>query len=338
MLVEPGRDLKLLVVALWLAARAELASKRKLPITKLGPLFSALPADFRLTLADVGSVGGLHPRWNKLHKHLVTMNFDPLDERGDTQQQNVSASLLGAVEARSILRIARRRSMSSTLEPNRSFFAPFWSKPEDVEIVDIVEGAMTTLDRLVAMRSMWPDALKIDVQGGEADVLAGAGSVLQRSVLFAEIECSFAERYVGQQTFDQIVAKMRDQGFALIDLRRLKRYRYRNSFGIENPSLGRGARAGRLAFCDAIFMLEPEQLRGRIESQGESGGELGAKAIVLALVYGKADLAAALFDQVRESLPEGFRLALEAFLKPLRRDGGRVQRLHHLLDRWSQRV
>lgn len=305
----------------------------------LRPLVSALPADFRLTVADIGSVGGLHKRWGGIADHLVTINFDPLDPRESSESARFYPYLVGDREGAATLKITRRPTMSSTLQPSRSFFAPFWDKPPHTEVVKEIEAPMIPLDRLLAREHLSPDAIKIDVQGGEAAVLAGATETLRTSVLLAEVECSFAARYEGQETFDQIVARMRDLGFALIDVRRLKRYRYQNKSGVRDPSLGRGMRAGRLAFCDAIFALKPELLWQRIDRGGQANGPHAAlKAMILFLTYGKADLAAAVFDHGADAMPAVTREACTHFFRRLKDDGGWRQRLHHRFDRWARRV
>lgn len=305
----------------------------------LRPICSALPADLRILVADVGSVGGLHRRWRDIADCLVTINFDPLDPRENTDFARFFPFLIGDQEASATLNVTRRATMSSTLRPNRSFFAPFWDKPSHVEVVEQIEAPMTRLDRLLASENLHPDAIKIDVQGGEAGVLAGATNTLRKSILLAEIECSFALRYEGQETFDQIMARMRDLGFALIDLRRLKRYRYENASGVRDPSLGRGMRAGRLGFCDAIFALEPELLWQRIEHGGDANGPLVAlKAVLLFLTYGKADLAAAAFDRGADAMPSETRDACKKFFAGLKGDGGWRNRLHHRVDRWTRKV
>ena len=311
----------------------------KLPITDLRPLFAELPADFRLTVADIGSIGGLHHRWRRLARHIVTINFDPLEPKDNTDTERYFPYLVGASEGEASLKVTQRQSMSSTLNPNPAFVSPFWRKPEDVEVTKEFDAPMTSLDQLMEREAIVPDAIKIDVQGGEAAVISGAERTLRSSIILAEIECSFAERYEGQETFDQVMERMRNLGFALLDLRRLVRYRYRNSAGIDNASLGRGARPGRLAFCDAIFLLEPDELWRRIASGGGANGpDLALKAILLLLIYGKADLAAATFDRSADRLPAATRDALGRFFEALSGDGGWVQRLHHRFDRWSKRV
>jgi len=305
----------------------------------LGPLVSALPADLRLVVADIGSIGGLHRRWADIADRLVTINFDPLDPRDSSESERFYPYLIGDREASATLKITRRETMSSTLSPDRKFFAPFWDKPSHTEVIKEIEAPMTRLDQLLASEDLSPDAVKIDVQGGEAAVIAGAAESLRKSVLLAEVECSFAARYEGQETFDQIMARMRELGFALLDVRRLKRYRYQNAEGVRDPSLGRGMRAGRLGFCDAIFVLEPELLWQRIERGGEANGPHAAlKAILLLLTYGKADLAAATFDHGADAIPDATRDACFNFFRRLKGDGGWRQRLHHKVDRWARRV
>jgi len=305
----------------------------------LRPLVSALPADLRLVVADIGSIGGLHRRWVDLADRLITINFDPLDPRESTESERFYPYLVGDREAAAALKVTRRETMSSTLPPDRKFFAPFWDKPSHTEVIKEIEAPMTRLDQLMAREGLNPDAVKIDVQGGEAAVLSGAAETLRKSVLLAEIECSFAARYEGQETFDQIMARTRELGFALLDVRRLKRYRYQNEEGVRDPSLGRGMRAGRLGFCDAIFVLEPELLWQRIERGGEANGPHAAlKAILLLLTYGKPDLAAATFDHGADAMPRPTRDACSKFFKRLKDDGGWRQRLHHGVDRWARRV
>lgn len=322
------------MAALW---RHSVFRGDNLPIKNLGPAFKSLPDDFRLVVADVGSIGGLHQRWKKLRCHIVTLGFDPLDERKSSEGQRIAPVLIGAGKGRATLHITRRGSMSSTLEPDRAFYAPFWDKPDHIEIVDRLEAATASLDEIVEAERLYPDAIKIDVQGGEGAVLDGAIKTLERSVLLAEIECSFAPRYSGQRTADEIIRQMRDHGFGVLDMRRLKRYRYRNAYDVHDPSLGRGMRAGRLAFCDVIFMLEPDEIWRRV-AEPESGAGTGLKATILFLIYGKADLAAATFERVEDRLPAPTRAAFQKLFASLKGDGGQRQQLHHEFDRWAQRV
>jgi len=90
----------------------------------------------------------------------------------------------------------------------------------------------------VASRHPWApfELMKIDVQGAELEVLAGAGEVL-REVQAVFMEISFAEYNRGAPLFVETVAAMDRYGFWLTDLADLRR-----------------GRAGALLQADALFL------------------------------------------------------------------------------------
>lgn len=59
--------------------------------------------------------------------------------------------------------------------------------------------------------------LKIDVQGGELDVLRGGSKTLDR-LTWVYVECSFRELYIGQPPADEVVEHLRGAGFRLAGL------------------------------------------------------------------------------------------------------------------------
>jgi hypothetical protein len=133
-------------------------------------------------------------------------------------------------------------------------------------------------------------------------------------LLLAEIEVSFFERYEGQPVFADIEAHMRARGFELIELSRVKRYRAANSLGIRNVGLGKGQRAGRIAYGDAIFLRREEDMLAQAEAD-EGAGLL--RTIVALLAYGKPDLAARLLDRGCGMLRPEQELAVGKALAPL---------------------
>ncbi len=144
---------------------------------------------------------------------------------------------------------------------------------------------------------------------------------------------------LGLKTFDQVVERMRTLGFDLIDISRIKRYRYKNSMRVINPGLGIGDRAGRIAFCDAIFMLRDEILRDRIRAECSAGrSDLAVKVIAVLLVYGKADIAAAIFDEFEAALDEAVKTPIRKYLKRI--SGSSIGRRgwHKALDYLARKV
>jgi FkbM family methyltransferase len=76
--------------------------------------------------------------------------------------------------------------------------------------------SVTTVRDLVKEHSLAPERtlLKIDTQGFEDEVLAGAGEHLDEFAAI-QLELSMVELYVGQSLFDDHYAFMRDHGFRL---------------------------------------------------------------------------------------------------------------------------
>ena len=77
---------------------------------------------------------------------------------------------------------------------------------------------MHTLDRLLKDRALGaPILLKLDVQGAELDVLAGASRVLEATE-FVVMEVSFLEYNKGAPDFRRTIDAMADLGFVALDL------------------------------------------------------------------------------------------------------------------------
>lgn len=295
----------------------------------------AFPADFYLTLIDVGSAGGAQPRWKRFAPLLSAVLFDPREPtargklgRGETRVYPVA---LGATAGESVLYVTALGNMSSVLEPNLPLMQTYHKKGAHAEVVDRVKVPVTTLDALAAADGFAPDVLKIDTQGSELQVLAGARAVLASSVVLAEVEVSFLARYHGQPLIDDIVSTMRGHGFELIELQRLKRYRARNALDIANVGLGGGQRAGRIAYGDAIFLRTEAALIAR-------GGAALLKAVLAVVAYGKPDIAARLLDNGRGSLDAKLGSAMERELAGIASSRFGLRRLHAVIDWLGRKV
>ena len=296
-----------------------------------------LPAGLRFTLADVGSAGGLHKRWLAARPIIAGLLFEPRDAGKIEQRGNdtIYPIALGPEAGTATLNITALPNMSSTLRPNAALLDGFRKKGGHTRIVETIDMPVDTLDALAKRESRQVDAIKVDTQGSELAILRGATECLTSSILVAEVEVSFFQRYKGQALAGDVIAFMAEQGFELIDLYRLKRYRRINQAGIGNISMGGGQRAGRLAYGDAIFFINEARLLERINGLPPAEAEATAlKAIVALLIYGKADLAAALFDRVGDAIGAPLRPKIAACLKSFRRPGV----LHHMFDYLARHV
>ena len=115
-----------------------------------------------------------------------------------------------SVDGHRRMHVSRKTDSSSLLPILRSYVEAFPGTQE----ARTLEVEVRTLDALVADRIQPPALLKIDVQGGELEVLAGATTVLQQvDVVF--VECSFIEFYEGQPLADEIICEFKRHGLRL---------------------------------------------------------------------------------------------------------------------------
>lgn len=304
----------------------------------LKPLLRALPSDFEIVLADIGSAGGLKDRWAPARSAVSAMLFEPRDggEPRAEGRDMLYPVALGPEKGRALLNLTALPNMSSTLQPNRALLETFRKKGAHTRITGTLEMPVDTLDAVAAQAGRGVDAIKVDTQGSEIGILEGARRCLAETVILAEIEVSFFERYEGQALFGDIETLMRAAGFELLDLYRLKRYRRLNRHGIGNVSLGAGQRAGRLAYGDALFLLKETTLLERI--RGGGGEVLALKAILGLLVYGKADMAARLFDETADLIDPARRARLARYFGSIGRAFLRNNTIHHVLDYLDRHV
>lgn len=287
-----------------------------------------------VTVVDAGAAGGLHSRWKPVAGHLRSVGFEPLEEQREYGRNLILPYALGSSTRAGELLVTRRVSMTSLLPPAHELLSRFWDKPGHTEIVEKIPVELRRLDDLAQAHKIRPDMLKIDVQGAEYDILEGARECLRGPIIAAEIELSFIERYDGLQPFCAVVSLLQEQGFELIDISRIKRYRHRNSAGVVNPGISPGLRAGRLAFCDTLFIRRDEILMEQVAASRLQA----AKAMVLCLVYGKADMAARIHDVARDLFDAHDNRRIDRYFRKLSGRKFGLRGLHRALDYLSSKV
>jgi len=173
--------------------------------------------------------------------------------------------------------VNRDDTTSSLLPADLEFLGRFEALATMCSPVEIMDITTTKLDDIPEVADC--DFLKIDVQGGELDVLKGAGNVLTRTVV-TPCEVEFSRVYKNQPLFGDIDAHMRAAGFELVDIINAG---YATVKGLPRPI----ARS-RLLWGEAVYIRSPETIAG-----------LGADKIVKAAFishvnYGMYDVAASL--------------------------------------------
>jgi len=195
-----------------------LKGKNGFELERRRKLLASLGVDL---LLDVGANVGQYAReMRKLGYRGPIVSFEPMRSAlgeleplaaADGNWRVIPAGLSDA-EGTAQLHIAENSISSSILDMERlhAKIAP------TSEYISSEEIALTTLDD--AMKALATDArriwLKIDVQGLEDRVLAGAAATLQR-VECIQLELSLVPLYTGQTTYLPMLARLAELGFEL---------------------------------------------------------------------------------------------------------------------------
>ena len=144
---------------------------------------------------------------------------------------------------------------SSLYAPNEAYLRRFEGMDQGIKLEFTVEISVTTLDEFVQAESIHSiDFLQVDVQGADLDVLQGAASLLEKSVLGIIVETEFSPLYQGQPLFADIDKFLRDRGFLFFDL-------ITDDGWCRRPRavspLRSAHRSGQLLWADACYFRDP---------------------------------------------------------------------------------
>lgn len=104
-------------------------------------------------------------------------------------------------------------SMTSSLFPPNTPLLKLFNNLNELTIpVSTTDVQTTRLDDIPELASVNVDYLKIDVQGAEAEVFAGARRVL-KDVLVVHTEVEFVPMYSGQPLYGDVAGVLREAGF-----------------------------------------------------------------------------------------------------------------------------
>ena len=176
--------------------------------------------------------------------------------------------------------VGRFDPTSSLFEPNMPFLSQFVSLPQMCETVSSSPAVTIRLDDVPEISDC--DFLKLDVQGGELDVLDGAPRLLA-GVAVVHCEVEFAPVYKNQPLFADVDARLRAAGFELIDLM--------NSGYAGYADLVRPRAQSRLLWAEAVYFRSPESLAAL------GPAKLLRAGIIAHVNYGMYDLTARLLAQ-----------------------------------------
>jgi len=192
---------------------------------KLGAMAMQLDLKQPVIFDVGGNIGQSVERFDELFTGANIHSFEPHPAAFDELRRKFGGAdnvqcvqlALGARKGTVRFHAAYRSEVSSLLPPEPFVMERSVNNNYDH---DEIEVAMETMDDYAARHGVdRVDIMKLDVQGAELDVLAGASGLLSRGrvgLLFVEV--MFAENYCGQCYFDDVWGVLKTHGYRLWDL------------------------------------------------------------------------------------------------------------------------
>lgn len=250
-----------------------------------------------LKLIDIGARAGINPRWlNLIPKFPVQIiGFEPdeqecaaLNAKGDTFVRYLPFAVGKSVETRTF-HLLKAAGSSSLFRPNYAFInrcapAPNYAIEREVSV------QTNTLDSILKQEGISDiDYIKIDTEGCERDILAGATETL-KDVFAVEVEVWFNSVFTDAPLFRDIDAILSGHGFVLFDLAKSNYFK---------RTIGRhlGGPKGQLVAGDAIYFRDIPSLTS--ESVFYDRAKL-VRAMVVAMQYRYFDFALETIERARQ--------------------------------------
>jgi FkbM family methyltransferase len=297
--------------------------------SKLFTLLGNRPIGF----VDIGARGGVHPLVEPIASAVAVLGFEPdpaecdrIREEASIQSRyarmEIEAAALADHVGSAVLHHVSVPTNTSLRAPNGVFVTRYsmdkWREVGQSAI------KITTLDEvLFSLRAddpYWGEAIKIDTQGTEHEILIGARRTLSERTLFLCVEVSFCELYKGQRLFSDVELALREFGFAF--------YGFDRVFHRSRKSLDKSRFWGRerVIQADAYFFKDPFDPAGIAASFSQR-----SRAILMAfaLVTGYHDFALELLQSLDD---EGTELREEILRQALLRTDASCAAAQQLVD------
>ena len=286
-------------------------------------LIKQILQDSKIGLIDVGSSGGLEPRWSDMDEFLTCFMFEP-DERSyldiadevNKRGWTIYPTALSSKTDRVNLYLCRKPQVSSLYLPNRQLLDLFPNESR-WDVIKTIEINVDSFDNLIQDSSTREkcDFIKLDVQGYELSVLQGAVETLDY-VLGIECEVEFIKIYENQPLFGNVCEFLDKLGFSFTDFVSLHKWSRSNYI----------AERGQLIFADALFLKPPEIALASIKKQFSDDNQKAKsklkRYICICILYEKNDYVQFILDNYSEEFNLHHEVALFSRLKN--------KRLHYL--------
>jgi FkbM family methyltransferase len=189
---------------------------------------------------------------------------------------------------------------SSIYPPNDDFLKAFPFARQLLGVKGERRIQAVSLDQACRNEDVWPEYIKLDVEGAELQVLEG-GERAAQNTLVLDLEVEFAPLRAGQPLFADVDDYLRGRGWSLLGLRRVH---WRRNGGLDARGIGYG---GQLTQADALYLNVPLVDAGLSQTTA-------LKLVLILTAYRQLDLALELLrapESALAGLPAAERNELE---------------------------
>ena len=274
----------------------------------------------KLLCVDVGARWGADSALMALKDHAKILCFDPDEEECARLQADHPTDKVEYVPL-ALSSDGRALTLHSTREPAcSSIFPPIQSLYETYPALACItpertiDVRSTTLDAYLALHGNGTlDALKLDTQGSELDILLGCTDHIATASMI-DIEVEFNPLYSGQALFSDVDQFLRKQGFGLWRLPLLAHYAPESFNAASTPLLTNSAPPSRTESTSPgngqLFWAQAHYVRRDLLRTDPRPIDRTAalKGAAIAGAYGYWDLSLMALDKCTDTRPEAIAL------------------------------
>lgn len=239
-----------------------LSQGHNLPLTKYLLESRALQTQ-PMRIFDIGARGGFEPHWNNYGNQIELIGFEPdPDECEQMNQAAKNAALrreyyyptaLYRDKSIQTLYVTKNLVASSLLKTNQEWVNRF-PHSDPGTVVATTQIQTTDIDSFIEENGLeYVDFMKIDVEGAELEVFAGANKTLSDSLLGISVEVFFHPYHIGRPLFTDIDQNLRKFGFVLFDFLNLEKW-CRKTLATSDPISWYGN--GQLIWAQALYLRD----------------------------------------------------------------------------------
>lgn len=304
---------------------------RPLPLDAAELSAIAALLDRPLVAVDVGCRGGVHAAWRALGPPALLVGFDAdpaecarlNDAAGDSPHECYEPVALAAQTGEAALYVTVDPQCSSLYPPSEDAIRRYPELGSHTALRGTQTIETSTLDAWSKQADAGPiDALKVDVQGAELDVLRGAERSLS-SVRVLELEVEFQPLYRGQPLFADVDRFLRACGFSLWRMRELSHCGL-SPAGRDEPVFAVGDQVERTRLGGQVAWANAVYVRNEVaDADAPATWAVRARDACVAAVFYLPELVELALTQAVKDAPDPARSALSCALASARRRASR---------------